>query len=152
MRSIPNHHGRILIALALLKFAPFPIAARMDWCVTDDFKKANHNPIAVLNGDATKRVLEMTAKPGGTVTLSPAGSRDPDGHELTISWFVYREAGTFPGEVKLSTTHGETASLVVPALDAKLKGDATLHIILTVTDRGGPPLTAYRRAVLNLKP
>ena len=29
-------------------------AARMDWCVTDDFRKANHNPIAILNGDTTR--------------------------------------------------------------------------------------------------
>ena len=26
-------------------------AARLDWCVADEFQKANHNPIAVLNGD-----------------------------------------------------------------------------------------------------
>ena len=31
-------------------------AARMDWCV-NDFEKANHNPVAVLNGDQTKQVL-----------------------------------------------------------------------------------------------
>ena len=34
----------------------------MDWCVADDFKKANHNPIAVLNGDRTKNVVDITAK------------------------------------------------------------------------------------------
>jgi hypothetical protein len=30
-------------------------AARMNWCVTTDFTNANHNPIAVLNGDHTKK-------------------------------------------------------------------------------------------------
>ena len=127
-------------------------AARLDWCVADEFKKANHPPLAVLNGDPTKRVLALTAGPGETVTLSAAGSRDPDGHELTTSWFIYREAGTFPGEVALSATHGETTSLVVPTLDAKLPTDSTLHVILTTTDSGTPPLTAYRRAILTLKP
>jgi hypothetical protein len=29
------------------------------------------------------------------------GDRDPDGHGVELSWFVYREAGTFPGEVAL---------------------------------------------------
>lgn len=122
-------------------------AARMDWCVTDDFKKANHNPIAVLNGDATKRVLEMTAKPGETVTLSTAGSRDPDGHGLTTSWFVYREAGSFTGELKFKTT-GEAASFVAPVV----KQPQTIHVILQLTDSGSPSLFAYRRAVITLQP
>lgn len=127
-------------------------AARMDWCVADEFKKANHHPIAVLNGDPTKRVLELTARTGETVTLSAAGSRDPDGDAVACTWRVYREAGTFPGEIALSATRGETTSLMVPALDAKLPGDSTLHVILTATDSGTPPLIAYRRAILTLKP
>lgn len=122
-------------------------AARMDWCVTDDFNKANHNPIAVLNADATKRVLEMTAKPGETVTLSAAGSRDPDGHELTTSWFVYREAGSFTGEFKFNTT-GEAASFVAPVV----KQPQTIHVILQLTDSGSPSLFAYRRAVVSVTP
>ena len=52
----------------------------------------------MLNGDASKRVLELTARPGETVTLSAAGSNDPDGNALTKTWFVYPEAGTFNGE------------------------------------------------------
>ena len=127
-------------------------AARMDWCVAEEFKQANHPPIAVLNGDPTKRVLELTAKLGETVTLSAAGSRDPDGDAITCAWHVYREAGTFPGEVMLSEARGETTSLVVPALDAKLSTNSTVHVILSATDRGAPPLIAYRRAVLTLKP
>jgi hypothetical protein len=127
-------------------------AARMDWCVAAEFKMANHPPRAVLNGDTTKRVLELTARPGETVTLSAAGSRDPDGDAITCAWQVYREAGTFPGEVNLSATRGETTSLVVPALDAKLSTNSTVHVILSATDRGAPPLIAYRRAILTLKP
>lgn len=127
-------------------------AARMDWCVAAEFKQANHPPLAVLNGDQTKRVLELTANPGETVTLSAAGSRDPDGDAITCAWHVYREAGTFQGEVKLSEARGETTSLVVPALDVKRSTKSTVHVILTTTDRGAPPLIAYRRAVLTLKP
>ena len=49
-------------------------AARMDWCVADDFKKANHNPVPVLNGDKTKNVVEITAQAGETVKLSAEGT------------------------------------------------------------------------------
>jgi len=63
-------------------------AARMDWCVAAEYKQANHNPVAVLNGDSTKRVLEITAKPGETVVLSAAGSRDPDGDALDPRWWI----------------------------------------------------------------
>ncbi|RDJ93221.1 hypothetical protein B4Q13_23370, partial [Lacticaseibacillus rhamnosus] len=52
--------------------------ARMDWCVADRFEKANHRPVAVLNGDATRKVLRIKAKSGETVRLTSAGSSDPD--------------------------------------------------------------------------
>lgn len=66
-------------------------AAGMDWCVADDFKQANHNPVAVLNGDRTERVLHLTAKPGETVTLSAEGASDPDGDTLEVRWWIYPE-------------------------------------------------------------
>ena len=123
-------------------------AARMDWCVADDFKQANHNPVAVLNGDTTKRVLQLKAQAGETVTLSAAGSKDPDGQATTATWFVYREAGSFEGEVKLDATSGDTTSLVAPAL----KQPATVHVILQLTDHGAPALTTYRRAIITIRP
>jgi len=125
-------------------------AARMDWCVTDDFKKANHNPVVVLNGDASKRLLELTAQPGETVTLSAAGSSDPDGHALKKTWFVYPESGTFSREVKLSATNSDATSFTVPAPDAKTPKDAAIHVVLQVQDNGQPSLTSYRRAVITL--
>ena len=45
-------------------------AARMDWSITSNYKDANHQPLAVLNGDKTRKILEMTAKAGTTVTLT----------------------------------------------------------------------------------
>ena len=123
-------------------------AARLDWCVADDFKKANHNPIAMLNGDATRRVLEITAKPGETIKLSTAGSSDPDDHALTTSWFVYREAGSFTGEIHLANATGESTSFVAPTV----KQPETIHVILQLADIGTPGLFAYRRAVVTVKP
>ena len=42
--------------------------ARMDWCV-EPYGRANHEPVAVVSGDRTRRVLQLDADPGGQVTL-----------------------------------------------------------------------------------
>ena len=129
-------------------------AARMDWCVADDFTQANHNPVAVLNGDRTQRVLQLTAKPGETVTLSAEGTSDPDGDALELRWWIYPEAGTLPtsaegkSPVTLSAEQGSRTSLVAP----KVGKSETLHVILEVRDAGTPPLWAYRRAVITIQP
>jgi hypothetical protein len=54
-------------------------AARLDWCVADDFKKANHNPVVVLNGDRSKQIAALSAKPGETVKLE-SGKRKGSTH------------------------------------------------------------------------
>jgi hypothetical protein len=123
-------------------------AARMDWCATGNVQHANHNPIAVLNADKTKRVLELRARPAATVTLSAKGSHDPDGDGIEPGWFVYREAGTFNGEIALTQSTGENTALLVPA-NAK-RGD-TIHVILQLRDRGTPSLFAYRRAIVTVE-
>jgi hypothetical protein len=129
-------------------------AARMDWCVADDFKNANHSPFAMLNGDRTKRVLQVTAKPGDIVTLSAEGTQDPDGDALDVRWWIYPEAGTLPTgadgklPVTLSAEQGSRTTLVAP----KVGNPETLHVILVVRDAGTPPLFAYRRAVITIQP
>jgi hypothetical protein len=131
-------------------------AARMDWCATDDFKKANHNPVAVLNGDKTKRVIHVNARSGETVRLSAEGTSDPDGNELAPRWWIYPEAGTImnwktrrlPEDVALSSDQGLTTSLLAP----KVLKTETLHVIFEVHDTGTPKLWAYRRAVVKIEP
>ena len=123
-------------------------AARMDWCVAKEFKQANHNPVAVLNGDSTKGIVEITANPGSTVTLSAADSRDPDGDVVTHHWMIYKEAGTFGGNASLSRDRGEQTTLAIPSS----KRRATIHVILTVEDDGSPSLVAYRRAIVTVQP
>jgi len=118
--------------------------ARMDWCV-EPFDGANHAPTAVLNGDETLRVLEVTADPGDDVRLTAAGA-DPDGDALGFMWGVYREAGTYWGDVPLVGANVTEATVTVP----KDAASRTIHVILEVTDTGKPPLTAYRRAVLKV--
>jgi hypothetical protein len=123
-------------------------AARMDWCVAGEYDQANHNPIAVLNGDATKEVLEIEARSGETVSLSAEGSRDPDGDIFTTSWFVYREAGSHGNPVSLADAGGPQTRLVTP----DVKKPETVHVILQLEDQGRPHLFAYRRAVVTVRP
>ena len=93
-------------------------------------------------------MLELSVQSGETVTLSARGSQDPDGDAFSVTWFSYREAGTFRGDVQLDATCGETTSLVAPAV-----GKAeTIHVILQLEDRGEPNLFAYRRAIVTVRP
>ena len=68
-------------------------AARMDWTI-NEFGGANHNPIAVVNGDKTKDPIFDKARIGRPVTLSAMGSEDPDGNKLAYDWFHYQEAAS----------------------------------------------------------
>jgi len=120
-------------------------AARMDWCV-QPYAKANHNPSAVLNGDKTKAVLHVQARPGEPVRLSAAGSSDPDGNRIRIRWWIYPEAGTWRGKARLTRGEGPETELVWEP-GAK---PGTVHVILEVADDGSPELVSYRRAVVSI--
>jgi pectate lyase len=118
--------------------------ARADWCVARTFAEANHTPRPHLQGDDSYSVLELDAAIAAPVSLSAAGSVDPDGDDLTYEWIHYPEPGTYEGSVTLENATGQTCTVHVPA-DALGK---TIHIILQVSDDGAPSLTRYRRAVL----
>ncbi len=119
--------------------------ARMDWCVKP-YGEANHKPVAVCNGDRSRCVLEVSAKGGSEVNLSASGSSDPDDHSLSYRWWIYQEAGSYWGEAPIRGADSPNAVVTIPR-DA---AGRTLHLILEVIDSGSPPLTAYRRVVLNV--
>jgi hypothetical protein len=121
--------------------------ARLSWCVKS-FSQANHPPVPALNGDMSRRILTIRARPGATVTLSAAGSTDPDGQPLTYQWVTYPEAGTYANDVDLANPTNIEAALTVP-VDAAGKN---IHVILTVRDTGEPPLARYRRAMIQVEP
>ena len=121
-------------------------AARMNWCVADDFKKANHNPRPVINGNRSTDVVMISAKTGSTVKLSAAGTdAGDDGQNVKVTWWIYREAGTLDG-ARFSQTNGLNTEVVLPSRSG------TVHVILQAEDDGTPPLTAYRRAILQVTP
>ena len=74
--------------------------ARMDWCVSR-YAEANHKPVAVVNGDRSRKLLHISCAPGETIELDASESSDPDGHALSLCWWIYPEAGTYTGEVTI---------------------------------------------------
>jgi len=80
--------------------------------------------------------------------LDAAGTVDPDGDDLRYEWFVYAEAGTYDGLVTLANANAPKCTLHIPS-DAAGK---TIHVILQVTDNGAPPLTRYRRIIVEAAP
>jgi hypothetical protein len=115
-------------------------AARADWCISD-YKQANHAPVIKLNG-----AFDISAKPGATIKLS-ASATDPDGNQVYYSWWQYKEAGTFSGNVIITGVDKKDASIIVPAGAEKGK---TIHLILEVTDNGRPNLTRYKTVIVTV--
>ncbi len=120
--------------------------ARMDWSITNDYSSVNHHPVAVVNGDTSRKVLKVSAEPGTTVNLSAVGSSDPDGHALFYKWTFYRDPGTYKKSVTIDNATTETPTVHVPS-DA---GGSELHIILELRDAGEPRLYAYRRVIIQV--
>jgi hypothetical protein len=112
-------------------------AARADWCVMD-FKDANHPPVVTALGST-----RLSAKPGETLALEVQTS-DPDGDLLETKFWIYKEVGTYNGEVQLSAEDNK----VQVTLDASSSGQ--LHVIAQVKDNGVHPMTRYVRFVVEI--
>jgi hypothetical protein len=125
----------------------YEMAVRMDWSMNPSYDACNHNPAAILNNDATLNILTINANAGQSVSLSAAGSSDPDGDALSYNWYVYSDPTTYKGTITISNASSVNPEVVIPV-------DATndcIHVILEVTDNGiGFPLTSYRRAIIKL--
>lgn len=119
-------------------------AARVNWCL--EAGKANHKPVAKLNGDGSTEVLQIAARRGEMVRLSAEGSRDPDGGRLRYRWYHYPEPGGSDRAIELDAPDAQKLQFRAPR-----GGASEIHIILEVTDDGSPALTAYRRAVMRIK-
>lgn len=125
-------------------------AARIQWTVQASYKGANHVPVPVLNGVRGTAPVEIAARPGETVRLSAAGSRDPDGDTVDYSWWQYRESEAVNRSPRVELQRGDPLEtrFVVPAVEEPTR----FHIILEARDGGTPALTRYRRAIVFAQP
>ena len=117
-------------------------AARMDWCIKN-FKEANHPPVPVLNIPE-----EITVKSGEYCGLDAFDTYDPDGDSFSFLWFHYPEAGTFKKLINLGAENSHGVGFTAP----KVKKPETAHFILSVTDKGTPALTQYKRVIVTILP
>lgn len=122
-------------------------AARMDWSMSSKYSDANHHPIAIVNGDTSRKVLQLSAAAGSVVELSARDSSDPDKNSLSYSWTYYREPSSYQGEVQLQDRAAATTKVMIP----KNASGENLHIILELHDDGKPSLYAYRRVIINIE-
>jgi CubicO group peptidase (beta-lactamase class C family) len=121
--------------------------ARLDWCMKSP-REANHAPHAVVDGSEGREILHIAARPSQDVSFDAGASRDLDGDKLAYEWFVYREVGSYQGEVPLTDAAAARVLLHIPT-DAAGK---TIHVVLVVRDDGAPSLTGYRRVIVHVSP
>lgn len=142
-------------------------AARMRWAVTSDFKKANHAPVAAINGDRSRNIVKMTVEAGEKVVLDATDSCDPDSGDkkLSYKWWQYREPSSNNNspwrdvaELELKGADQAKVEVIIPSHDVLRKvgrnthpeADKHLHLILEVSDG---ELVSYRRVIFtNLAP
>lgn len=94
------------------------IAARAQWAVNDP-ENCNHAPVV------TAENLDITAKAGETIALS-GSAEDPDGNELTATWWIPDSSCTYGKEEGESdSTSAEAANEEAePAEEAASEGES----------------------------
>jgi hypothetical protein len=118
-------------------------AARMDW-TCKSYAEANHPPVPVLS-----HAHRITVKSGEHFWLDAHETTDPDGDSLSFWWFHYPEAGTYRGRI---TWPGAENLARVGVVAPKVEKPETTHFILSVTDKGDPPLSRYKRVIVTILP
>ena len=120
---------------------------RMDWC-SKPFEEANHHPHAVINGDSTNAILRISALAGEELSFDASASADPDGDLLIFKWWIYQEAGTYPGHIWISDPDKDTTTITIPTG----AGSKQIHLILEVSDENTiASLFDYRRIVVDVE-
>lgn len=143
-------------------------AARMQYTLSQDFSKANHAPVAIVNGDKSLAPVYIDVEAGASITVDASQSYDPDGDEITLKWWQYLEPGAIATYHKWEAVpisiepvdNGKKATIGVPPAEVScvwtntngprhpVERGSPIHLILEVCDNGTPMLTSYRRVVI----
>lgn len=119
---------------------------RMDWCVRP-YGEANHHPICNLNGDNSNLIVRISALAGETLSFDASNSTDSDGDKLIFKWWIYEEAGTYPGQLKISDPNNDKTTITIPTGAANKQ----IHLILEVKDDNKiASLFDYKRIVIDV--
>ncbi len=118
-------------------------AARMRWCLLP-YEASNHNPVAAIGKDKSRRIIKKSVKPGNVYTFDASSSYDPDGNNINFNWWIYHEVSS--SNIVLSNEDAPILTVEIPS--SSEKGD--IHLILEIRDDGDPQLTAYRRLILEV--
>jgi hypothetical protein len=89
-----------------------------------------------------------TVPPNAIVALDASATSDPDGHGLRFAWSIYPGVEPTKEPLVLMDPSAPIARLAVPVTLA----GRTIPVLLTVTDRGDPPLTRYARVLITVEP
>lgn len=117
-------------------------AARADWCIVNDYVKANHAPkVSVTEG------TDIKASAGEILKLH-AIATDPDDDYVTVSWSEYTDASTTETALTLKGAASDTISFKIPE-DAK--AGQKIHLIVQAQDDGEHTLTHYQQVIITIK-
>jgi hypothetical protein len=75
-------------------------------------------------------------------------ANDPDKNTLTIKWWQYADADTYPGTIAFPAPDSLKTTFQVPQDAAS---GQTIHALIQVTDNGIPALTSFQRVIVTVK-
>ena len=109
--------------------------------------EANHHPVAAVDVDRSDSTVRLGATSGRELGFDASGSSDPGGDGLSFKWWMYQEAGTYPGRGVL---HGESADTVDLTIPTGARNQQ-IHVILEVRDDHEEVRSPdYRRIVIDV--
>lgn len=115
-------------------------AARMAWA---NDGTGNTNPVLTVNGESGITPLYINTHAGETITLDATGSHDPEGDNLSFSWWIQKEISA---PVTLTGTDTPIITVSIPN-DAQGKA----HVICEVRDDGDFNLVSYKRIIIEIE-
>ena len=101
------------------------------------YAAANHPP----THDTRDGLRRVTVAPGTHVMLDGRGWTDPDGMGCRYQWSFAPEPSSYGGPIAIEDPAAAITSVVVPPGTER----QLIHVVLTVRDRGDPPLVGYQR-------